>query len=45
MEVKVLSFGDGVGSRSWVEWFEVAFLKKVFIYFGKRCGVKMASRP
>ena len=38
MEVKVTSFGDGVGHRIWVEWFEVAFLEKVLIDFGKRCS-------
>ena len=38
MEVKVTSFGDGVGHRIWVEWFEVAFVEKVLIDFGKRCS-------
>jgi hypothetical protein len=35
MEVKVPSFGDGVGHRSWVERFEVASLEKVLIDLGK----------
>ena len=38
MEIKVPSFRDGIGHKSWVEWFEVASLKKVFIDFGKRCS-------
>ena len=36
MEVRVPSFGDRVGHRNWVKWFEVTSLEKVFIDFGKR---------
>jgi hypothetical protein len=38
IEVKVPSFGHGIEHNSWVEWFEVASLKKVFIDFGKGCS-------
>ena len=38
IKVKVPSFGDGIEHNSWVEWFEVASLKKVFIDFGKGCS-------